>query len=135
MCLAIPGQVVELLPDRLAVVDLGGITRRASLDLLEGVAVGDWVAIHAGFAIAKLDPEEARETLALLRQMALEGGELGGLPEFKPEGEPEDPAGRDRPCDPAARGDRPGAAPDHSDGDPGPQDRPCDPPAPERPGR
>nr|PZN41460.1 MAG: hypothetical protein DIU70_06520 [Bacillota bacterium] len=126
MCLAIPGQVVELLPDRLAVVDLGGITRRASLDLLEGVAVGDWVAIHAGFAIAKLDPEEARETLALLREMALEGGELGGLPELMPEDEPEDPAGPGRAGDVADPG-RPR--------DPAAPDRPCDPPIPDRAGR
>lgn len=87
MCLAIPGQVVEIHDDRLATVNLGGITRRVSLDLLENVAVGDWVAVHVGFAISKLDEAEARETLDLLRRIALATGdpeemeELGLTPE------------------------------------------------------
>lgn len=82
MCLAIPGQVVEIHGDRLATVNMGGITRRVSLDLLEGIAVGDWVAVHVGFAISKLDESEARETLELLRQIALATGDPEAMEEL-----------------------------------------------------
>ncbi len=69
MCLAIPAQIVEL-NDLHAVVSIGGVTRDASVMLLEDAAVGDWVLLHAGFAIEKLDPDEAEKTLALFREMA-----------------------------------------------------------------
>jgi len=53
-----------------ATVDVGGARRDISLMLVDGVTVGDWVILHAGFAIQKLDPEEAEKTLALLREFA-----------------------------------------------------------------
>jgi hydrogenase expression/formation protein HypC len=65
MCLAIPVRVVELLGDSAALVDLDGIRKEISLALLDGVAVGDYVIMHVGYALARLDPEEAERTLAL----------------------------------------------------------------------
>lgn len=74
MCMAIPGKVVELLPgsgDQLALVDVVGVKRRINIGLLEGEppAPGDWVLIHVGFALSKVDEEEAQATLELLRGM------------------------------------------------------------------
>lgn len=69
MCLGIPATVLEIRDDA-AVVAVGGARREVSLMLLDGVAAGDWVIVHAGFAIAKLDPDEAEETLRLLRGIA-----------------------------------------------------------------
>jgi hydrogenase expression/formation protein HypC len=69
MCLAIPARIVELAGMN-AVVEIGGVTREASVMLLEDAAVCDWVIVHAGFAIEKLHPEEAEKTLALFREMA-----------------------------------------------------------------
>lgn len=69
MCLAIPARIVSL-DGTNAVVEIGGVTRDASVMLLENAAVGDWVIIHAGFAIERLHPEEAEQTLELFRQLA-----------------------------------------------------------------
>ena len=69
MCLAIPARIVEL-DGMKAVVEIGGVTREASVMLLEDAVVGDWVIVHAGFAIERLHPEEAEQTLALFREMA-----------------------------------------------------------------
>ena len=68
MCLAIPTRVVELLPDSQAVVDLGGVRKTISLELVDDVAVGDYVIVHVGFALSRLDQEEAEQTLALFAQ-------------------------------------------------------------------
>jgi hydrogenase expression/formation protein HypC len=75
MCLAIPGRVVED-PDPetgIALVDVGGVRRRANLGLLAleegGVEPGDWVLIHVGFAISRIDEHEAEATLSLLAEM------------------------------------------------------------------
>ena len=65
MCLAIPVRVVELRGDSQALVDLGGIRKTISLALVDGVAVGDYVILHVGYALSKLDPDEAERTLAL----------------------------------------------------------------------
>ncbi|MBS1129044.1 MAG: Hydrogenase expression/formation protein [Proteobacteria bacterium] len=73
MCLAIPAQVVELRPDDNALVDLAGVKKEISLALVEGVAVGDYVIVHVGYALNKLDPEEAEKTLKLF-------AEIGQLP-------------------------------------------------------
>jgi hydrogenase expression/formation protein HypC len=67
MCLAIPMKVVEINGNR-GIVEYTGIKREVGLDLLEDVKVDDWVIIHTGFAISKLDEEDARETLSLLRE-------------------------------------------------------------------
>ena len=71
MCLAIPGRVVELVDEerRLARVDVAGVRRNVNVALLDRVAVGDWVLIHVGFALSKVDEDEAHATLGLLRQM------------------------------------------------------------------
>jgi len=68
MCLAIPVRVVELGDEAMAVVDLDGVRKTISLALLDGVRVGDYVILHVGYALAKLDPAEAERTLALFAQ-------------------------------------------------------------------
>ena len=65
MCLALPARVVELRDDELAVIDLGGVRKEVSLALVENVAVGDYVIIHVGYALQKLDRGEAVKTLEL----------------------------------------------------------------------
>jgi hydrogenase expression/formation protein HypC len=78
MCLAIPGQVVELVDEanQIATVDVVGVRRNINVSLLAdddgGAQVGDWVLIHVGFALSKVDEEEAHATLALLAQMGAE---------------------------------------------------------------
>lgn len=59
MCLAIPGKVKKILCDHTAEIEIGGIIKNASLDLIPQVAVGDYVLLHAGFAIEVIDQEEA----------------------------------------------------------------------------
>lgn len=70
MCLAIPARVVELVAADQAVVDLGGVRKIISLALVDAVAVGDYVIVHVGYALSKLDPEEAAATLALFGELA-----------------------------------------------------------------
>ena len=69
MCLAIPARVVEMPDEETAVVDLGGVRKVISLALVVDVAVGDYVIVHVGFALNKLNPEEAEKTLALFAEM------------------------------------------------------------------
>ena len=75
MCLAIPGQVLEVVDEqnRLARVDVGGVVRNVNISLLDGggdgASPGDWVLIHVGFAMSKVDEEEAQATLRLLQEM------------------------------------------------------------------
>lgn len=71
MCLAIPGQVIEFVdePNRLAKVDVAGVVRNVNLGLLDDAGPGDWVLIHVGFALSKVDEEEAQATLGLLQRM------------------------------------------------------------------
>jgi hydrogenase expression/formation protein HypC len=70
MCLAIPARVIEHRPDEAALVELGGVRKEISLALLDGVEVGDYVIVHVGYALARLDPDEARRTLALFESAA-----------------------------------------------------------------
>jgi hydrogenase expression/formation protein HypC len=70
MCLAIPARVVELLPGDEARVDLGGVQKQVSLALVDGVAVGDYVIVHVGYALARLDRDEAARTLATFAGLA-----------------------------------------------------------------
>jgi hydrogenase expression/formation protein HypC len=78
MCLAIPGQVLELVDpgNQIAKVDVVGVRRNVNVGLLAdeggGVQPGDWVLIHVGFALSKVDEEEAHATLRLLQQMGAE---------------------------------------------------------------
>lgn len=74
MCLAIPGQVVEIVDEsnRIATVDVAGVHRNVNIGLLDddgGALPGDWVLIHVGFALSKVDEAEARATLKLLEAM------------------------------------------------------------------
>jgi hydrogenase expression/formation protein HypC len=73
MCLGIPGQIVEIVDEtfQIAKVDVSGVKRGVSIALIasEGVAPGDWVLIHVGFAMSKIDEQEAQETLKLLNDM------------------------------------------------------------------
>jgi len=69
MCLAIPSMITRI-DGGTATIDVAGVQRQTSLVLLEDARVGDYVIVHAGFAIQKLDPQAALETLELLRQAA-----------------------------------------------------------------
>jgi hydrogenase expression/formation protein HypC len=69
MCLAIPVQVVDLLPGDQAIVDAGGVRKEISLALVQDVAVGDYVILHVGYALQKLDEGEAQRTLELFAQI------------------------------------------------------------------
>jgi hydrogenase expression/formation protein HypC len=78
MCLAIPARVIELLPDEMARVEISGAARDVSLALLEDAArPGDYVLLHVGYAIEKIDEDEARKTLDLFRQMYSMEDEIG----------------------------------------------------------
>jgi hydrogenase assembly chaperone HypC/HupF len=68
MCLAIPAKVTELLPDDMAKVSLDGVVKTISTALVEDLAVGDYVVLHVGCALARIDADEAEKTLALLRE-------------------------------------------------------------------
>ena len=70
MCLATPACVEQLVAGDSAIVNLGGVRKEISLALVEDVAVGDYVIVHVGFALQKLDPEEAERTLAMFAEMA-----------------------------------------------------------------
>ncbi len=63
MCLGVPGKVVKLLEDGLAIVDFGGIQREVDVSFIPGVKPGDYVVVHAGVAISRMDPEAAEEAL------------------------------------------------------------------------
>ena len=75
MCLAIPALVVERLAGDDAVIDVGGVRKQVSLALVPGAAKGDYVIVHVGYAISRLDPEEAARTLALFAEAAAGAGE------------------------------------------------------------
>lgn len=68
MCLAIPAQVIEMVDDEHAVVDMSGVRKLISIALLDELAVGDYVIVHVGYALSRLDPEEAAETLRLFSE-------------------------------------------------------------------
>ncbi len=70
MCLGIPARVSEIDASKQGKVDYLGTKVKTNFALLEDVKIGDWVIIHAGFAISKLEEKEAKETLAMLREMA-----------------------------------------------------------------
>ncbi len=61
-----------MLDDQQALIDLDGVQKEISLELLDDVAVGDYVVVHVGYALGRLDPEEAERTLALLGEAGLE---------------------------------------------------------------
>jgi hydrogenase expression/formation protein HypC len=71
MCLALPARVVELLSAFEGTIDLGGVRKRISLELVTDVQPGDYVIVHVGYALQKLDPAEAERTLALFAESGL----------------------------------------------------------------
>lgn len=75
MCLAVPVKIISIEGDQ-AEVDIGGVGRRVSIALTPEARTGDYVLLHAGYALSVLDEEEARETLGLLERM-VEAGESG----------------------------------------------------------
>jgi hydrogenase expression/formation protein HypC len=79
MCLAIPGRVVEIVDEagRIAKVEVGGVRRNVNVALLDAVGVGDYVLIHVGFAMSKIDEREAVETLRLLEELGSYQDEFG----------------------------------------------------------
>lgn len=70
MCLAIPAEVTALLPDDMARITLDGVSKEVSIALVGDVRIGDYVVVHVGYALSKIDPDEARQTLALLAEAA-----------------------------------------------------------------
>lgn len=72
MCLAVPAEVIEILDGDQARVSLGGVVKEVSLALLDGIVVGDYVIVHVGFALSRLDAEEARRTLNLFAELETE---------------------------------------------------------------
>jgi hydrogenase expression/formation protein HypC len=69
MCLALPARITEIHDDDTATVTLGGVRKQVSLALIEDAAVDDYVVVHVGYALSKLDPTEAERTLALLTDL------------------------------------------------------------------
>ncbi len=90
MCLAIPGKIksIELQYDgtvRMAKINFGGITKEASLEMLPDANIGDYVLVHVGVAISKVDEEEAKKTFSYLKEIG-ELGDLVDVDDYLPEG-------------------------------------------------
>ena len=87
MCLGIPGQIVEIVDEeaKLATVDVGGVKRAVNIAFIVGkdhpvaACVGDWVLVHVGFAMVRIDEQEAAATLALLREMGEYQSEIDAI--------------------------------------------------------
>ncbi len=78
MCLGVPGKITEILDNpglRMSKVDFGGVVREVCIEALPDAKIGDYVIVHAGFALNLLSEEEANETLALLREIAMQEDE------------------------------------------------------------
>ena len=74
MCLAVPGKILDVdqqVNNRMGTIQFGGITRQAYLDFVPEANVGDYVIVHVGFAISRVDAEEAKRTYEILEQMGL----------------------------------------------------------------
>jgi hydrogenase expression/formation protein HypC len=71
MCLAIPGKIIEIIDveNQIAKVEVGGVKRSVNIGMLDDTQVGDYVLIHVGFAMSKIDEKEAEETLRLLMEL------------------------------------------------------------------
>lgn len=72
MCLAIPALVEQLTPEDNAIVNLGGVRKEISLALVENIGIGDYVIVHVGYALQKLDTKEAEQTLALFDDLSMQ---------------------------------------------------------------
>ncbi len=80
MCLAIPARIEQLIEGDSAIINLGGMRKEISLALVEDIVVGDYVIVHVGYALQKLDQEQAEHTLALFAEMS----RMAGLPDKEP---------------------------------------------------
>ncbi len=71
MCLAIPGKIVEIIDaeNHIAKVEVGGVRRGVNIGMLDDISVGDWVLVHVGFAMSKVDEKQAAETLRTLQEL------------------------------------------------------------------
>jgi len=71
MCLAIPGKIVEMVDEenRIAKVEIGGVRRGVNVGMLDDIKIGDYVLVHVGFAMSKVDEQQAEETLRLLQEL------------------------------------------------------------------
>lgn len=76
MCLAIPAEIVELLDDNMARISIDGVGKIVSVVLVDGLKVGDYVIVHVGFALSKIDAEEARRTLDMFAEIGVDAAEL-----------------------------------------------------------
>ena len=72
MCIAWPMRLTDILPDKHGIADMDGVSRRISLRLLDDVQVGDYVLVHAGYAIEKVDPLKAAEQLRIMEELKAE---------------------------------------------------------------
>ena len=72
MCIAWPMRLTDILPDKHGIADLDGVSRRVSLRLLDNVQVGDYVLVHAGYAIEKVDPLKVAEQLKIMEELKAE---------------------------------------------------------------
>ncbi len=77
MCLAIPAEVTELLPHDMARVSFDGVGKVISVALIENLTIGDYVVVHVGYALNKIDADEARRTLELLAEIERKAAEIG----------------------------------------------------------
>ncbi|WP_065754129.1 HypC/HybG/HupF family hydrogenase formation chaperone [Bradyrhizobium paxllaeri] len=73
MCLSVPAEVTKILPDDLAIVSIDSIRKEISIALIDDLAVGDYVLVHVGYALARIDPAEAEHTLQLLHELGSVG--------------------------------------------------------------
>jgi hydrogenase expression/formation protein HypC len=82
MCLAIPGKIVEIVDEenQIAKVEVGGVRRNVNIGMLDNVQIGDYVLIHVGFAMSKIDEKQAEETLRLLQEL---GAYIDEVEQFK----------------------------------------------------
>ena len=80
MCLALPARIVELRENEFGVVDLGGVCKEISLAMVDDVQVGDYVIVHVGYALSKLDTEEAEATLRLFAELGEVQAGMGSVP-------------------------------------------------------
>lgn len=72
MCLAVPAKIIKLIDSENALCDFNGIEKEVNVSLIENPVAGDWVIVHVGFALNRIDPIQARETQALLKDIASE---------------------------------------------------------------
>ncbi|MCA1543514.1 MULTISPECIES: HypC/HybG/HupF family hydrogenase formation chaperone [Bradyrhizobium] len=69
MCLSVPAKIAKILPDDMALVSIDGLSLEISIALVDELDVGDYVLVHVGYALAKIDPTEAKRTLELLQEL------------------------------------------------------------------